>query len=147
MNDGVVAAVARVCFNNGNIQWLTDNKLTEVWDGQKKKRRNKRSTNHKKTEVFLWIISAAVVVITVLALSGKLPFTGKETGKSFDLTEKETRPVLDPSMFSGQARAAYAAAKKYPEIMNEVFCYCYCNEPPFYHKTLLSCFTEKHGAG
>ena len=114
---------------------------------KKKEQKNKRSTNHKKTEVFLWIIAVVAVVIAALAISGKLPFTGKETGKSFNLTEKETRPVLDPSMFTGQVRAAYAAAKKYPEILNEVYCYCYCDEPPFHHKSLLSCFTEKHGAG
>lgn len=113
-----------------------------------KKKKQKDDVPEKKgAGTVLWIIAAAAVVIAVLAVSGKLPFTGKETGKSFNLTEKETRPVLDPSMFSGQARAAYAAAQKYPGIMNEVFCYCYCNEPPFYHKTLLSCFTERHGAG
>jgi len=68
-------------------------------------------------------------------------------GKSFSLQEGEIRSVLDPSLFTGQVRAAYAAAKKYPEVLNEVFCYCFCDAPPFNHKTLLSCFTDKHGAG
>jgi hypothetical protein len=70
----------------------------------------------------------------VLLASGNIVFSGSEV-------------KLDPSQFTGQARAAYAAAKKYPEVMNQVFCYCYCNAPPFKHKTLLSCFTDKHGAG
>jgi len=117
----------------------------------KKKKRKDDVPEKKSANTVLWIIASVAVIIAVLAVSGKLPFTGKETGKetgkSFNLTEKETRPVLDPSMFTGQVRAAYAAAEKYPEILNEVYCYCYCNEPPFYHKTLLSCFTEKHGAG
>ncbi len=43
--------------------------------------------------------------------------------------------------------AAYAAAKKYSEMLNEVFCYCYCDEDPFNHFTLLSCFATEHGAG
>jgi hypothetical protein len=115
----------------------------------KKKKQKADLPEKKSTNTVLWVIAAVAVVIAVLVVSGKLTFTGdeKETGKSFNLTGKETRPVLDPSMFTGQVRAAYAAAKKYPEILNEVFCYCYCDEPPFHHKSLLSCFTEKHGAG
>jgi hypothetical protein len=70
-----------------------------------------------------------------------------ESGKSFKLSGKESRQVLDPSQFTGQIRAAYAAAEKYRDVFNEVYCYCFCDQPPFNHKTLLSCFTEKHGAG
>ena len=91
----------------------------------------------------VWIIFAVFVVATSLSLVA----CQKEPGKSFQLKGKETRPVLDPAMFTGQTRAAYAAAKKYPDILNEIFCYCYCDQPPFHHTTLLSCFTEKHGAG
>jgi len=86
---------------------------------------------------------AAFMVAASLALLA----CQSDSGKSFHLTGKETRPVLDPAQFTGQTRAAYAAAQKYPEIMNEVFCYCYCDQPPFHHSTLLSCFTENHGAG
>lgn len=112
-----------------------------------KKAKNRKP--EKKNSPVPWIIAAVVVVIAVLAISGNLPFIEgeKETGKSFNLTGKETRPVLDPAQFTGRTRMAYAAAKKYPEILNEVYCYCYCDEEPFNHKTLLSCFTENHGAG
>lgn len=116
----------------------------------KKKNKAKAGAPEKKSSNLVFgIVAAVAVVIAVLAISGNLPFTSgeKETGKSFNLPGKETRPVLDPAMFTGQTRAAYAAAMKYPEILNEVYCYCYCDEPPFYHKTLLSCFAEKHGAG
>ena len=91
----------------------------------------------------IWIIVAVFVVVTSVALFA----CQNDTGKSFQLKGKETRPVLDPAMFTGQTRTAYAAAKKYPDLMNEVFCYCYCDQPPFQHSSLLSCFTEKHGAG
>ncbi len=115
----------------------------------KKKKQEQKAPEKSNTNTILWVIAAVSVVIAGLAISGNLSFTGgeKETGKSFNLTGKETRPVLDPAMFSGQTRAAYAAAQKYPEILNEVFCYCYCDAEPFNHHTLLSCFTEKHGAG
>jgi hypothetical protein len=91
----------------------------------------------------VWIIFAVFVVATSLALFA----CQSDSGKSFQLKGKETKPVLNPAMFTGQVRAAYAAAKKYPDAMNEVFCYCYCDQPPFKHHTLLSCFTDKHGAG
>ena len=114
-----------------------------------KDQKNPPKKNRRTTDIIVWIIAAAVVLAIALAVSGDMPFMekGKETGKSFNLHAKETRPVLDPSMFTGQVRAAYTAALKYPEVFNEVFCYCYCNEPPFNHETLLSCFVEKHGAG
>jgi hypothetical protein len=115
----------------------------------KKNKGKKSKVPAKKASPIPWIIAAIAVVAAVLAATGNIPFMSSEAeaGKSFNLTEKETRPVLDPAMFSGQVRMAYAAAKKYPEILNEVFCYCYCDAAPFNHKTLLSCFTGKHGAG
>lgn len=113
------------------------------------KKGKKGKEPEKKSMPVAWIIAGVVVVIAALAISGNLPFTSeeKQTGKSFNLQGKETRPVLDPAMFTGQTRAAYAAAKNYSEYLNEVYCYCYCDQPPFKHKTLLSCFTEQHGAG
>jgi hypothetical protein len=84
---------------------------------------------------------------TLIVVAALLAGCSDESGKSFKLTGKETRQVLDPSQFTGQIRAAYAAAEKYRDVFNEVYCYCFCDQPPFNHKTLLSCFTEKHGAG
>lgn len=95
-----------------------------------------------KTRPGIWIIFAVFIIAAPVAM-----LSCSDSGKSFQLKGKETRPVLDPAMFTGQTRAAYAAAQKYPDVMNEVFCYCYCDQPPFHHTTLLSCFTEQHGAG
>lgn len=117
--------------------------------GKKGKSKKNKTPEKPKKSLIPWIVAAVVVIAVALAVSGTLPFigSGKETGKSFNLKAKETRPVLDPSMFTGQTRLAYAAARKYPDVLNEVYCYCYCDEPPFHHKTLLSCFTDRHGAG
>jgi flagellar basal body-associated protein FliL len=116
---------------------------------KKQKKREKSKVPEKKQQgPIIWIVIAIVAVAGILAVTGNIPFLDtEEKGKSFHLEGKETRQVLNPAMFMGQTRAAYAAAKKYPEILNEVYCYCYCDEPPFHHKTLLSCFVEKHGAG
>lgn len=118
----------------------------------KKKQKDKATPEAKGSNPVPWIVAVVVslaAVFAVLAISGNLPFLAeeKETGKSFNLPGKETRPVLDPAMFTGQTRMAYAAAKKYPEMLNEVFCYCFCDEEPFNHSSLLSCFATKHGAG
>ncbi len=115
----------------------------------KKGKAIKGSGTQKKSSPVLWTVAAAAVIIAALAISGNIPFSGseKETGKSFNLPGKETKTVLDPSMFTGQTRLAYAAARRIPEVLNEVFCYCFCDQPPFNHMSLLSCFTSKHGAG
>jgi hypothetical protein len=116
-------------------------------NGKKSKNKKTKELEKKKSPV-PWVAAVIIIIIAGLAISGNLPFLGDEVkGESFNLTERETKPVLDPAMFSGQVRSAYAAAKQYPEIMNEVFCYCFCDRPPFNHKTLLSCFTDRHGAG
>lgn len=114
-----------------------------------KKKEKKPEVQKKSSSTAMIIVVVAVIAVAALAISGNLPFLGaeKETGKSFNLTGKETKPVLDPAMFTGQTRLAYAAAKKYPDLMNEVYCYCYCDQPPFKHDSLLSCFTDRHGAG
>jgi hypothetical protein len=116
--------------------------------GNKNKQKNPE-VQKKGSYTSIIIGAAAVIVIAALAFSGNLPFLGgsTDTGKSFNLTGKETKPVLDPAMFTGQTRLAYAAAKKYPDLLNEVYCYCYCDQPPFKHDSLLSCFTDRHGAG
>jgi len=112
-----------------------------------KRQGNKRTKARKGRSPIIWVITGIAIVILVLAISGKIPTGDKGKGRSFQIAEKETRPVLDPSQFTGMTRAAYTAAQRYPDAMNEVFCYCYCDQPPFNHKTLLSCFTDKHGAG
>jgi hypothetical protein len=64
----------------------------------------------------------------------------------------EKGAVLDPSLFeSGYERdvpLAYAAAKKYPDLIDRLHCFCECKENQReHHKTLLTCFTNQHAAG
>ncbi len=103
----------------------------------------------KQRNILLWIGGIILVVVLFWFLTEDLPFLsiGSKKGKSFYVQGGETRPVLSPSLFVGRATEAYAAAKQYPELMDQIFCYCKCDEPPTYHKSLLSCFTVKHGEG
>jgi hypothetical protein len=120
--------------------------------GKKHRREQKRAQDRspKKRKIFLPLIGGIVLVgLALLFFSGHLPFqkTVGKKGKSFYVRGGETRPVLSPSLFVGRASQAYAAAREYPKVFDQVFCYCGCDEPPTYHKSLLSCFTENHGAG
>jgi hypothetical protein len=64
----------------------------------------------------------------------------------------EKGAVLDPSLFErGYERdvpLAYAAARKYPDLIDRIHCFCECKENQReHHKTLLTCFTNQHAAG
>jgi len=63
----------------------------------------------------------------------------------------ETKPVIDPAElenYDAESRPAYAAAKKYPETIDKIHCYCGCEQSPnLHHKSLLTCFTSLHATG
>lgn len=66
----------------------------------------------------------------------------------------EKGAVLDPRLFSDTTKyeaevvPAYEAARKYPQIMDRLHCFCECQESMVHrHKTLLTCFTTDHAAG
>ena len=93
-----------------------------------------------------WVALGVVLVAVVWSGSQMLkPAAGE--GRSFHVIGGETRPLLDPLTFPGRdSIRAYAAAAKHPQVMDQVFCYCGCDKPPFNHKSLLSCFTDSHGS-
>lgn len=57
----------------------------------------------------------------------------------------ETRPVLSSAFFTGKVAQAYKIAAEIPKVLDSQFCYCYCKQEKK-HKTLLTCFTNKHGS-
>jgi hypothetical protein len=64
----------------------------------------------------------------------------------------ERAPILDPAHYASwndqDVRRAYEAARKYPDTLDRIHCFCECKESPReHHKTLLTCFTTEHGAG
>ncbi|MEP6802686.1 MAG: PCYCGC motif-containing (lipo)protein [Acidobacteriota bacterium] len=64
----------------------------------------------------------------------------------------ERGAVLDPAKFSTwdnpDVKKSYEAAKKYPDTMDRLHCFCECKESPReHHKTLLTCFASEHAAG
>jgi uncharacterized protein with PCYCGC motif len=66
----------------------------------------------------------------------------------------ERRPILDGAQFSDksiyepEAPAGYQVAREMPATIDRLHCFCECAEnPQLHHKTLLTCFTERHAAG
>ncbi len=96
------------------------------------------------------LLLLAAIVLGAVALVVFVPASGDRDGgtRSFQVVGGETKPVLDPARFADlRVQLAYQAAAKYSQVLDEVFCYCYCDRHPFNHKSLLSCFTDGHGAG
>lgn len=61
---------------------------------------------------------------------------------------QETRPLVDPDTYRiPYISETYKIAAENREALDKQFCYCYCalNEK-FKHKSLLTCFTDGHGA-
>lgn len=61
----------------------------------------------------------------------------------------ETRPTLDPAIFARDEYVAstYRIARDIPDVLDKLFCYCYCAiNPRFKHKSLLTCYTDEHAA-
>ena len=92
------------------------------------------------------LIGLAVVGLLLVGAGylGWLPGTG--SGVHPHVVGGETKPILPMHLFGLEAGLAYADAAKYPKQFDQVFCYCGCDKSPFNHKSLLSCFTDDHGA-
>src|SRR3972149_11473948 len=54
--------------------------------------------------------------------------------------------IFPTTYFIGQIREAYAAAAEIPEVLDHLYCYCYCAEDHG-HRSLRTCFTDGHGSG
>ena len=88
------------------------------------KKKANTSKNKGKDSV-PYIIMLVFVVIAFMAVA----CSEQEKGKSFQLKGKETRPVLDPAMFTGMTRLAYEAAKQYPEVLRSSVTAIVTNRP------------------
>ncbi len=107
---------------------------------------NDRRAPGKRSSRRMW--GWALAALAVVALLVYFNLGDGAPGRSFQVQGGETGRVLDPTAFGPpNIQAAYAAAAAFPEVMDQVYCYCLCDRAPFNHKSLLSCFTGSHGAG
>ncbi len=58
---------------------------------------------------------------------------------------KDLGPTLPAAQFIGKTREAYEVAKKIPETLAQLPCYCECDRG-FGHKSLHTCFMDDHAS-
>jgi uncharacterized protein YbaR (Trm112 family) len=95
----------------------------------------------------LWMALLVGVLLLIAIVWTRLPLNAAETPqKSEGYVRREKKPVLSPALFVGQTARAYRIAQEIPDILDQLYCYCECDKH-LGHKSLLSCFTDDHGAG
>lgn len=62
-----------------------------------------------------------------------------------DYVRRETKTPLSPALFVGKTARAYRVANEIPDVLDQIYCYCECDKH-MGHLSLLSCFTDSHGA-
>ncbi len=117
-----------------------------------KKASRKSHTKSKKSTKSLPIIITVVIVIFIGGYfydknSRDYPIAIKDvSAANIDaLRGGETRPTLSPAQFFGKAARTYKIARKNPELLDSIYCYCNCKQS-LGHKSLLTCFVDKHAA-
>ncbi len=98
-------------------------------------------------------LAAVLLLATALTLAADTP-KGKSASdpQSACTTCKERRATLDPKLFEkgydAEVRQGYEIARKIPATLDKLHCFCECAESDmFRHKTLLTCYVDKHAAG
>ncbi|MEE8430574.1 MAG: CYCXC family (seleno)protein [Candidatus Desulfatibia sp.] len=117
-----------------------------------KKASGKKHTKSPSSTKSLPIIIAVVIVIFIGGYfydkySRDYPIAIKDvSAANIDaLRGGETRPALSPALFIGKTARAYKTARKNPELLDSIYCYCNCKQS-LGHKSLLTCFVGKHAA-
>ena len=71
--------------------------------------------------------------------------SNSEPKASSSYVRRETGTALSPALFVGKTAMAYQVAQEIPEVLDQLYCYCYCDKH-LGHLTLLSCFVDSHAA-
>lgn len=100
-------------------------------------------------------LTLIVTVIGTLFLNGcskekiaekNLPATYAEYKNNPEWKGGEANPIVSSVYFTGVIRDAYDAAAAIPDVLDHLYCYCYCAEDHG-HSSLRTCFTDGHGSG
>lgn len=110
-----------------------------------KKSRNKKSSPNNKRKLALPGFALGILVILTSVYFATKPAENVQPVAPATGFLVETRPVMSSALFTGKVARAYRIAREIPKILDSQFCYCYCKQEKK-HKTLLTCFTNKHGS-
>jgi len=116
----------------------------------KKKGRNEIHKNRRKRKRFLVPGLVIGLILAVLAwnwIGARSPerLAKGEILMPGDYVRRETKTPLSPALFVGKTARAYQVASEIPEVLDQIYCYCECDKH-MGHSSLLSCFTDSHGA-
>ena len=104
------------------------------------KKKNSKKRNFRPLAFLGGIALIAAVVYSITKPPEHSEPVAPATGKLIEI-----RPVMSPAFYTGKTAEAYRIAAEIPKIIDSQFCYCYCKKN-HQHKTLLTCFTSKHGS-
>ena len=109
----------------------------------KKKNKNKSTSAKSKKSISFISMSLLVCLIVAGVYVGTKPKAQPVAPAKGVLIE--TRPIMTDALFTGRVAKAYRIAAEIPKVIDSLFCYCYCKKNHG-HKTLLTCYTNKHGS-
>lgn len=107
------------------------------------KHKRKRRHSHRLPEALKAVIPVLLFSAFVIWLVWPQPPSQTPTA-----TLEGRKPVLNPDLFKDVVREAYMTAEQYPELLEQLKCYCGCDNPMHspYHRSLYECFTDTHGS-
>jgi len=113
---------------------------------------SKKRSSNERTARGRWGAKALLALALPLAAAGVFLLrsaptvpAGSGAATKGAVAWKETKPTLSPARFVGKAAQAHQIAQEIPEILDQLYCYCYCDKH-LGHKSLLSCYTDGHAA-
>jgi len=92
----------------------------------------------------LWTLAVAPILLTGGGFAWLKSPRGEPVAGGPSPTRRETRPTLEPALYTGKARRAHEVAREIPEVLDQLRCYCHCEG--IGHVSLLSCYTDGHAA-
>lgn len=116
----------------------------------KKKKDNKIKKQARKRKR-LWLRGLVITLVAGIFAWGWVSTRSPKRFSGSDLTapggyvRRESRTPLSPTLFVGKTARAYQVAHEIPDILDQLYCYCECDKH-MGHVSLLSCFTDRHGA-
>jgi hypothetical protein len=93
------------------------------------------------------LLACLLIVLSTAILAVYVSNADAVTKKDESLRRGEHRATLDPKLFSdARVRAAYQVAKQIPWVLDSIYCFCHCEDAPFRHKSLLTCYVDDHAS-
>jgi hypothetical protein len=117
------------------------------------RRREERRGSSRKRGTFnkapIWIMSGSVLagLLVVALVAGPRGGSGTSHHPTprVDVHTMHTMPAARYASMPGVSDV-YEMAAAIPEVLDGVYCYCYCHDT-FGHYSLLDCFMDDHAAG